>query len=507
MIEWKRESMDSHIERAILIGMIVSDSVLRRLSLIYKSGYMTAPFTKTVAGWCLEYFQKYDTAPEAHIQDIYEIHRRNGLDPEQGQLISRFLSSISQEYEQGKFNAEYVINQAEEYFQERSVIVLRDTITQYIESGNFLEAHASIAGFHQVEATASIGSEPIIDQDLIRRAFEPADPLFVIPGALGQLIGPLERDFLLGVAAPYKRGKTWALGYVALQALYNKCNVAFFTLEMPELRMTQRLFSSLTGMPMKSPPGGSLLYPVWDCYDNQTGICTRRPTKAIIRPDREKLSYREAPKDYLPCAICRGDRNWKVDTWFELRKVQPLTRKIAIEKGQAIYDNLMGSRFKMVSWPPYSAGLSQIKATLQIWEYMDDFVPDVVIVDYADILKPDEKAEAERHKLDRIWKGLKALAHERHCLVVTASQTNKTTLDKPNMKQGDLSEDARKLGHVDAMVGINQTDAEKAAGVSRVVVTAQRYEGFSMLRQAILLQQLSVGQWCLDSDFKKTINQ
>ena len=54
-VEWKIESSDSHLERAILTGLIVSDIVLRRLSLIYKSGYMTAPFTKTIAGWCLEY--------------------------------------------------------------------------------------------------------------------------------------------------------------------------------------------------------------------------------------------------------------------------------------------------------------------------------------------------------------------------------------------------------------------------------------------------------------------
>jgi hypothetical protein len=512
-VEWKRESSGSHIERAILTGMIVSDSVLRRLSLVYKPGYMTTPFTRTVASWCLGYFQKYDKAPQSHIQDLYEIQRRSGLDPDQAQLIGRFLSSISQEHErETQFNAEYVINQAEAYFQERSVILLRDTIDQHIETGNWLEAHAAVAGFHQVESTLSMGFEPMVDAALIRRAFEPADPLFVVPGALGQLIGPLERDFLLGVAAPYKRGKTWALGYFALQGLYNRCNVAFFTLEMPELRMTQRFFSSLTGMPLRPPPQGVLFYPVWDCYDNQIGACTRpqRPTRAIVRPDREKIPYRDAPKDYRPCSDCRGRKEltrllWKAETWIEPREVKELTWRIAIEKGQAISEGLMGSRFKMESWPPYSAGISQIKATLQIWEYTDNFVPDIIIVDYADILKPEEKSDAERHKLDRIWKGLKALAHERHCLVITATQTNKTTMDKPNMKQGDVSEDARKLGHVDAMIGINQTDVEKANGVSRIVVTAQRYEGFSMLSQAIILQQLAAGQWCLDSAFKKTV--
>lgn len=504
-VEWRQESSDSHIERSILTGMIVSDTVLRHVSLIYKASFMTAPFTKTVASWCLGYFKKYNKAPSSHIQDIYETQRRNGLNPEQAQLIGRFLSGISQEYErEEQFNAEYVIHQIEDYFQERSVIVLHETIGQHIETGNFLEAHATIAEFHKVEASLSVGYEPLIDKALIRRAFETSDSLFTLPGALGQLVGPLERDYLLGIAGPFKRGKTWALSYFALHGLYNRCNVAFFTLEMPELRMTKRLLSSITGLPLRPPPHGVLYYPVWDCFDNQTGTC-RKPERInfkTVRSDQGKLSYREAPRDYRPCAACRGTRNWKPDTWLEPRKTQQLTWKEAQEEGQALYESLMGSRFKLECWPPYSAGISQIKATLQLWEYTDNFVPDLIIVDYADILAPEIGTKEYRHQIDRIWKGLKALAHENHALVITASQTNKTTLDKPNMKQGDVSEDARKLGHVDAMLGINQTPIEKAEGISRIVVTAQRYEGFSLLTQAIILQQLEAGQWCLDSALK-----
>jgi hypothetical protein len=510
MVEWKTEKTSSHIERNILTGMIVSDTVLRQLALVYKPAYFTTPFTKTIAGWCLEYLATYDTAPQEHIQDIYESHRRNGLDPTQAQLINHFLTSVSEDYEaQKSFNTEYIIDQATAYIRERSVILLKEQLEQHIETGDFMEAQVAINDYHHVENLTICGYEPLIDKNLIRRAFERSEEtLLQLPGAFGALVGSLERDFLLGVAAPYKRGKTWGLGYFALQALYHHLNVAVFSLEMPIIRMTQRLLCSITGMPVTPPPNDLLLYPVWDCLLNQTGNCQNRDriNRQTIRTDESsaKMSYQEASNDYQPCTACKGRPQFIPSTWFTPRKVSPLTWKVAWEKGQAIYETMMGSRLKMISWPPYSAGLSQIKSVLKVWEYKDGFVPDVIIIDYADILAPEAGVKEYRHQLDRIWKGLKALAYTSHSLVITATQTNKSTLDKTNMKQGDLAEDTRKLGHVDAMLGINQTEREKSEKISRVVMIGQRYEDFSMLSQVILLQQFATGQFCLDSTFAKS---
>lgn len=511
MVEWKTEETTSHIERSILTGMIVSDAVLRHLSLVLKPTYLVSPFTRTIANWCLEYLTTYDKAPQGHIQDIYEIHRRNGLDPDQSRLIGRFLASVSEEFEgQDSFNAEYIIDQAEAYIRERSIKLLKEELEEHIESGTYLEAQVAIAGYNQVEKLTACGYEPLVDKELIRRAFESQEDniLFRLSGAFGRIVGPLERDFLFGIAAPYKRGKTWALGYFALQALYQRLNVAIFSLEMPIVKMTQRFLCSITGMPITAPPNGVLLYPTWDCLLNQTGNCQNRArtNRETIRVDESsaKLPYQDAPTGYRPCVACKGSPQFVPSNWFVPQQVTALTWKTAWEKGQAIYETIMGSRLKMISWPPYSAGIQQIKNALRIWEYTDGFIPDVILVDYADILAPEQGVREYRHQLDRIWKGLKALAYTSHTLVITATQTNKSTIDKTNMKQGDLAEDARKLGHVDAMMGINQTEREKLEHTSRVVMTGQRYEEFSMLSQVILLQQFATGQFCLDSDFLRT---
>jgi len=164
----------------------------------------------------------------------------------------------------------------------------------------------------------------------------------------------------------------------------------------------------------------------------------------------------------------------------------------------------LGARYKMVAWPAFSAGLSEIQSCLRSWEHMEGFVPDVIVIDYADILKPFTQFHEERHNLDRTWKGLKALAQTTKTLVVTATQTRRSTLEKDgDVGQADISEDIRKLAHVDAMWGISQSPDEKRWGMARIGMLGQRHDEFDVISQCYVLQQLKCGQFCLDSKLKK----
>jgi hypothetical protein len=63
-----------------------------------------------------------------------------------------------------------------------------------------------------------------------------------------------------------------------------------------------------------------------------------------------------------------------------------------------------------------------------------------------------------------------------------------------------VSEDWRKVANVDLMVAINQTEEEKRSGCIRVSVIAGREEEFDQKRSCIVLQNLELGQVCLDSE-------
>ena len=46
-------------------------------------------------------------------------------------------------------------------------------------------------------------------------------------------------------------------------------------------------------------------------------------------------------------------------------------------------------------------------------------IPDVIIVDYADILAPEDTRQSEkRHQVDETWKALRRLSQEWHALVI-----------------------------------------------------------------------------------------
>jgi len=183
MTTWTRQESNAHIERIIIIAMIVSDEALQALAPIYKPGCLTVDPAQTVARWCIEYHQQYGKAPGRHIQDIYDSARRGGLRQEQADLIHKFLSSILKEYEQQRegFNPKYAIDQAEKYFREVALRKLMEGVQKKIEAGDTGRA---------LELVERFQTTGVIKQDL--------------PPAIAQA----QTVFLLeapGLVAPFKR--------------------------------------------------------------------------------------------------------------------------------------------------------------------------------------------------------------------------------------------------------------------------------------------------------------
>jgi hypothetical protein len=100
----------------------------------------------------------------------------------------------------------------------------------------------------------------------------------------------------------------------------------------------------------------------------------------------------------------------------------------------------------------------------------EGWVPDVVVIDYADLLAPEAGSGRLdfRHQIDATWKILRRISLDYHILVLTATQAAARSYDQWLIRKGDFSEDKRKNAHVTGMIGINQTPAEKKKGVYRL---------------------------------------
>ena len=177
----------------------------------------------------------------------------------------------------------------------------------------------------------------------------------------------------------------------------------------------------------------------------------------------------------------------------------PLTVKEAQDAVEAFFINNK-RRFKLSSHANGTLSIKQIKALLDIWEKQDDFVPDVIVIDYADLLVAEGRVEF-RHQQNEIWKGMRNLSQERHCLVLTATQADANSYEQNRLKLKNFSEDKRKYAHVTACYGLNQDtkDREKKIGIMRINEIVIREGDFSNSSEVTVLQKLERGRPFLSS--------
>src|SRR5574343_53668 len=499
----------SYMERQLVTSMIVSDQCLKVIAAVYKPQYMVAKFTRTVAEWCLRYYEQYSKAPKGDIQHIYEAKRQNGLDVSEADLISGFLMNISREYEgRDTYNDLYFSNQAVEYFKIRGLTLLSDELRRWLDAGNPAQAHAALSKFQLPSSLASPGCEPFTDLDGCRLAFESLEePLFEVPGAFGELLESISRGSLVGLSALYKTGKSWLLDVIGLYAWYSRLNVALFDLEMGEMKRKRRLLQSITGLPLKPPKDGKLTVPVWDCWKNQIRDSSRRErqNQLAIKDEKGKILNYDFLSSYRPCNV-EGCPGYKTETWYGSSTYELGSWRKSWRKAQQLVEDARGARFKLQFLPARNSTMEDLESHLDIWESIEGFVPDVIIIDYPALLRVKGNLNS-REKVDETWSALRGLSQKRNCYLLAATQAGgKDVMRKRDsgrdLGQEDVAEDSRIIGHVEAMLKIDQTEDEAEIGVARISKSAERHDSYRIRKQVVLLQVLSAGMAVLDSKWK-----
>jgi hypothetical protein len=510
-----RKKVDADIERQIITGMIVSERYLREVLTIYQKDLLKTPYAKTIAGWCIKYFKQYNTNPGIHIQDIFESHKRKKLDPDQADLIENFLASISKEYERAaQFNVSYLLDETEKKFKTRALTMLAEDIQAALALGDLVEAESLLVDFKIVSRPSGNGVNPLTDVEALSKSFSSgSEVLFRLPGALGQLIGDISRADFISFVANEKRGKSWVLIDFAMRAIKHRCNVAMFQVgDMSQEQTIKRIHVYNTKGSVKF--SGKKLIPVLDCYNNQTGECDlpeRASDTIVLKQLRtkdkkekkfKKLDYYDCP-EHVPCTFCQkeGHDTFKGAVWYREMKIEKISWKYALAEAQKLEKRYGADRFKLACFPSNSVSVQDIKNQLEIWQEFNDFIADVVLIDYADLLKPSSSRLEFRHQQNDIWSSLRGLSLEKHIALITATQASKVTFRKKSIEQDDLSEDKRKMAHVTHMFAINQTPEEKRQGIYRMATLAKREDDFDVTKEVKVLYSYAIGRSYLASYF------
>jgi replicative DNA helicase len=511
----KRREVNNTIEERILVGLIVSDKFCRDIFHILKPEYFVVPYVKIVVRWCIEYYNQYKLAPQAHIQDIFTTEQTK-LKEEDATIISSFLERLSEQFEQEEsLNVDYLLDKAFLYFKRKALELTAERITSNLELNNIEKAEEELKNFKSVSKEMSPFTDPMTEaavKKYIANLQDRSNILFRLPGALGNMIGDFKRDTLLGVLSPAKRGKTFWLLEIAIQAYLEGKKVLFVSLEMSEDQILGRFYKRLTALGDTSK---EYIYPAFDCKKNQDNTCRKKDRTCKVgllvgdkKPLQENFDFSKS--DYEICIACRGKKDFAVGNWFTTMKRDKSTTRILTRQIKAL-GKIYKDNFRLISYPSFSANVPKIKWHLADLEESFGFVPDVICIDYADILAPEDTRQVGRERLDETWKMLKNLADTKHCLVATASQSNRGSFSKRSVTQVDIAEDIRKVAHVNYMISLNQTPEEKNESVIRVGLIAERDGMFDEYKHALVLQQLTLGQVCLDSEivkiYKKDTNQ
>ncbi len=140
----------------------------------------------------------------------------------------------------------------------------------------------------------------------------------------------------------------------------------------------------------------------------------------------------------------------------------------------ATVNSKVKGRLFIKEWPTKTATVQTIRAYLQRLQATKEFVPDMVIVDYADLLRGGKGYNDKRFELEGVYEELRALSQEFNVVVITADQTNRSGLDMEVVTIGQIGESYAKATVCDVIMTISRRMEDKQANCGRLFVAKSR---------------------------------
>ena len=142
---------------------------------------------------------------------------------------------------------------------------------------------------------------------------------------------------------------------------------------------------------------------------------------------------------------------------------------------EEIYETVQGLDGVLIvkEYPTKSASTRTLRTHLEKLR-MRDIHPDMVIVDYGDLLRPISAKNEKRHELESIYEEMRGLAKEFNCCVWTASQTNRSGLNAEVITMESISEAYNKCFVSDFIFSLSRTIEDKQSNSGRFFVAKNR---------------------------------
>lgn len=429
-------------------------------------------------GFIESYVRQYDSSPMPVLKRMVKEKALTMRDEEQAMGVVRYAGEIQNYYEEHKelfTNDKYVRDLILRWIKLRNLTVLRDKLEAAVDAANPEAGEEALHRYSSVKQVEFTAVDMFTDIDKIARAYEEErGELFTLGGDLGKMTGPLSRgDFIL-VLGESGTGKSFVclqIGYDA--AIHAGLSVLYINCENTESQMIRRIYSNMTGRPRETKEVNLPKF-VADTRtyntDNSEGVVD----KWRIQERRKKL---EAPN-------------------LERDAMQNFLNNRVMESN--------GGQFKLQTFAPKELTVSALEHLLDNLRDYQKFIPDVLIVDYGDLLRPENMREDKRTQIDNIFLGLRAIALDRDICVISPTQSNRAGYGK-DVKKANMAENIGNVNHASMILGLNHTDSEKERGIMRVKILKNR-DGVERAEGVLCLGCMDIGRPIMYSKFLSSVN-
>lgn len=409
---------------------------------------------KEVAGIAIDFIDQYGEAVKEHLPD----HLEGILKGEDARKAASYKKLVDNLFlAKDSINGEYILSQLNKFVRAQTFKAGLVQAVEALEDGNIDAAELvmskamgkQIISFNPgVNLSNAAQMQTVLDAGLEEQGFtlgiKELDRAGIMP----------RRKQLTMLIAPRGRGKSFFITHCAKMALVQRWKVLVITLEMSEIAYTRRFLQAFFSISKDEAR-----IRIAQLQHGRDGALND-----ILYEEIERKTMRDKDiNDHLMSRIRR-----------DFRRRPPLWIK---------------------EFPTKSLDMVGLEAYLDQLERFQDFVPDVILLDYPDLMKHDSKNK--RIELGELIERFRGICAARNAAGVTVSQGNRDAETAQTVTGGMVAEDISKLATVDICLTLSRTPMEEKLGLARILVEKARdqKDGMSIL----LTQAYALGQFALDS--------
>lgn len=437
------------LEDGVLILLCFSSEHAPLLALkITEPRFFSNPVNQKIAQTSIEYIQKYGSCPGIYqLEYLLEADLQRG---ESGKLLGKTIHDLSTKVSQ--VQPQFIFQELDRFLEARKYTTNLMGALELFQEGKNEEAKSLI---YKTQSNFQDGSTGLWMRDpgqALSFLDRNQDEDFFTSGVeiLDQMGFRPERKTFVFIIAAAKKGKSWFLINVGRGGLQHHKKVLHITLEISEEKTARRYIQSIFALTKSEAE--QIKVPFFTHDENSLTIQFKELQREGIFNKRKEIQTKL--KQWCSCP------DWIIK-----------------------------------EFPTASLSTEQLELYLDSLEKQKGFKPDLVIIDYADLMQID--ASSLRIDTGRLYRELRGIAVRRNFALVSASQGNRESEDAKVVRSTNVAEDWSKIGTADGVLTYSQTEDEYKLRLARLFVAATREEQGRYM--VLITQAYPIGQFALDS--------